>query len=133
MGVVAVLALAFATGLLEPTAGEPRSAKASSFVIVGAVTMSKELVPDGAALIPITFDARFIIRVKVERVVSGSAPWKAGSEQLFVIHSPVRMFGRHDIKGERFRFTFETDPQPASKEDCRYCVTGVKREGATGV
>jgi hypothetical protein len=107
--------------------GELRPATRDRFVLVGAVTMSREPAPAGHQT-PITFDARFVIRVRIERIISGVSPWAAGSDQVLLIHSPARMFGRYDLKGERFRFTFEVDPTPSSERDCRYCVTDLKPE-----
>jgi hypothetical protein len=97
------------------------------FMIEGAVTMSKDPVPTDVSAIPITFDARFVVRMKVERVLSGRSPWTVGSEQVFLIHSPARMFGKYATKGERFRVTFEKGPEPAYDRDCRYCVVGLER------
>jgi len=130
-GAVALLLLASPT--VYPCAPEDAPKTGERFVIVGAVTMSKDLVRGDVQMIPITLDARFGIRVRIERIVSGDSPWKLGSEQVFVIHSPVRMFGNYDLKGEKYRFTFEKAFRrlPIDRS-CRYCVTDVRPEEASG-
>ena len=130
--ILAVIALsAGISGVRDPRAPGDAPEKAERFVIVGAVTMTRDLLPHAAQTIPITFDARFGIRVRIERVVSGDSPWKAGSEHMFLIHSPVRMFGRYDLKDEKYRFTFErASHAPRTDRDCRFCVTDLRPEVA---
>lgn len=122
--------VAYATAIVAMLAtSTPSTARDNRprFVVEGAVTMSKDPVPADVPAIPITSDARFAVRVKVEKVLSGVSPWKLGSEQLLLIHSPARMFGKHAMKEERYRLTFEEGPKPANDRDCRYCVVGLER------
>lgn len=37
-------------------------------------------------------DPRWLMVVRVDRVISGKAPFEAGTEQRFLIHSPTRAF-----------------------------------------
>ena len=122
----AALFLALLGGEVSLQAREPGPSKNARFSIVGSVTISKDPVSPDVQPIPITFDARFVIRLKIEKIVSGASPWKVGTEQVFLIHSPARMFGGYDVRAKRFRFTFQTRPGPASERDCQYCVIELK-------
>lgn len=76
--------------------------------------------------VPITFDARFVFRVRVLAVISGESPWPVGDEVAFSIHSPARTFGGVNVATRTLRFTFRVGGADRGERDCRYCLTGLE-------
>jgi hypothetical protein len=115
------------TSIVSVAAGQTEKPARPTFAFLGTVDMQKSDVPKDMPLVPVTFDARFVIRVRIDRILAGEAPWKQGTTVAFLIHSPARMFGRYDVKGEQFRFTFAVEQGTVAKRDCRYCITDLAR------
>jgi hypothetical protein len=103
------------------------NAAKQTFALLGTVDMQNADLPKDVPLVPVTFDARFVIRVRIDKVLVGESPWKEGATVAFLIHSRSRMFGRHNVKGEQFRFTFEVQKGPVAERDCRYCITALAK------
>jgi hypothetical protein len=98
------------------------------FTIVATLNSpASEAETKGLTLVPITMDAAFIIRATIDRVVSGTSPWKVGSTMGFLIHSPTLMFGGA-VRNERFVLTFEVGSTPPAEGDCAVCVTKLARD-----
>lgn len=53
---------------------------------------------------PITYDPRFDVGARVERVIVGKSPWRVGDLVTFVIHSPTLMLG-DSFSGRQFQLT----------------------------
>ena len=110
----------------------------STFVVTATVLPLNEHDARAAKAVPITYDARFLFRARIESVVSGSPPWKPGQILDFSIHSPTRTFRGTKVEGRRVKLTFrEKDPkpglngpQPGPFEDCVYCLSGLELEAA---
>lgn len=64
---------------------------------------------------PITYDPRFEIGARIERVTLGKSPWRAGDRVTFVIHSPAILL-RNDFSAQQFELTFSSF-RPTSKSD----------------
>ena len=64
---------------------------------------------------PITYDPRFEIGARVQRVTLGKSPWPAGDRVTFVIHSPTLLL-QNDFSGQQFELTFSPF-RPTSKSD----------------
>jgi hypothetical protein len=90
--------------------------KRTDFVVVctlfnGPPKGGKVILPD----IPITYDPRFVIGARVERVDFGKPPWPVGTFLNFLIHSPTMLFGGAP-SGEQFLLTFSPF-RPTTPED----------------
>jgi hypothetical protein len=120
------LAMLSTTGYSSAGTQTGNTAK-QSFALLGTVDMQDADLPKDVPLVPVTFDARFVIRVRIDKVLVGESPWKEGATVAFLIHSPSRMFGRHNVKGEQFRFTFAVEKGPVAERDCRYCITALAK------
>jgi len=80
--------------------------KASDFVVV--CTLFKGRAPGATASTtkePITYEPRFEIGARVERVTLGESPWRAGDRVTFLIHSPTLLLPS-DFAGQEFELTF---------------------------
>jgi hypothetical protein len=135
----AILAVFFvvATGSQITAQGSGRrtaySPKSSDFVVV--CTLFNGRAPGATALTPkepITYDPRFEIGARIERVPLGKSPWRAGDRVTFVIHSPTLLLPS-DFSGRQFELTFSPF-RPASKSDkvwfereTRYLLRRVER------
>src|SRR5215510_12343925 len=96
--------------VLTPLAASAQSPtykpKSGDFIVV--CTLFKERAPgatDSTPVEPITFDPRFEIGARVERVVLGKSPWRVGSVVTFVIHSPVQLLP-DSFEGKQYTLTF---------------------------
>ena len=87
----------------QRTAYEP---KPGDFVVVCTLFNGR---PPGATAStptePITYDPRFAIGARVERIALGESPWRAGVLVTFVIHSPTLLLGP-SFAGQQFALTF---------------------------
>jgi len=106
---VSILAvLVTASDVVAQDNGKPAAYKAerSDFVIV--CTLFKGRAPGATASTlkePITYDPRFEIGARVERVTLGKSPWRAGDRVTFVIHSPASLLP-DDFAAQEFELTF---------------------------
>ena len=57
-------------------------------------------------VIPVDLDSRFAVTVHIEAVTPRDVPLKVGTDQIFAVHSPARLFGavNEDIIGRKYRF-----------------------------
>ena len=107
--------------------------KPSDFVIV--CTLYKGRAPGATASTPkepITYDPRFEIGARVERVTLGESPWRAGDRVTFVIHSPASLLPS-DFAAQEFELTFSPF-RPTTKSDkvwfepeTRYLLRSIER------
>src|SRR5262245_4474026 len=85
---------------------------------------------------PITYDPRFEIGARVERVTLGNSPWRPGDRVTFVIHSPTLLLS-NDFSGQQFELTFSPF-RPTTESDkvwfeaeTRYLLRWVERAKTT--
>jgi len=121
-GIILIVSLISITLLASAQQTKP---EASDFVILGSVFMSKAEPDPNLPRFPITYDPHFEILVKVQKVLSGSSPWAAGTSVVFIIHSPGLMFHTYDMSGQNFVFTFTPEPDNSW---CRYCLKDLQPE-----
>jgi hypothetical protein len=110
---------------------------ASDFVVV--CTLFKGRAPGATASTPkepITYDPRFEIGARVERVTLGKSPWRAGDRITFVIHSPTVLLA-NDFSGQEFELTFSPF-RPTTKSEkvwfepeTRYLLQRIERAKKT--
>jgi hypothetical protein len=96
--------------VLSPVAAHTRQRttykpKPADFVVV--CTLFEGRAPGATASTPrepITYDPRFDLGARIERVTLGKSPWRAGDLVTFVIHSPSLLLG-HTYSGRQFVLT----------------------------
>jgi hypothetical protein len=100
----------------QRTAYEP---KPGDFVVVCTLFNGR---PPGATAStptePITYDPRFAVGARVERIALGESPWRAGDLVTFVIHSPTLLLGP-SFAGQQFALTF-SPLRPRTNSDKRW-------------
>jgi hypothetical protein len=111
-------------------AGGVGAEAAPRFTVIATVVSAADRKP-GDLVVPVKFDARFAVPVRIDKVLSGESPWPVGSSLSLLIHSPAQTFGGANALGKAFRFTFETKPGPRAEGDCTYCLVDVKQETTT--
>lgn len=84
---------------------------------------------------PITYDPRFEIGARVERITLGKSPWRPGDRVTFVIHSPALLLPS-DFSGQEFELTFSPF-RPTTESDkvwfeleTRYLLRRIERAKA---
>ena len=70
---------------------------------------------DSTPRLPITYDPRFDVGARVERVTLGESPWRIGDVVTFVIHSTTLTLGNR-FAGQPFALTF-SHFRPTTKTD----------------
>ncbi len=82
------------------------SSKKVSITFIGTVKSIETLGERKVRVIPVDLDSRFAITIHIEAVLPDGVPLKAGTDQVFAVHSPVMLFqmGAADIIGKKFRF-----------------------------
>ena len=73
---------------------------------IGTVKSVEPLGKRELSVIPVDFDSRFAVTVQIESVTPKEGPLKGGTEQVFAIHSPARLF-RADVEDmilKKYRF-----------------------------
>jgi hypothetical protein len=110
---------------------EPRDFVVVCTLFKGRAPGSTEATPTE----PITYDPRFEIGARVERIALGEPPWRVGDRVTFVIHSPSLLLGSRFV-GEQFELTFSPF-RPTTKNDkvwfrpeTRYLLQWVERAKA---
>ncbi|HXO22031.1 MAG TPA: hypothetical protein VOA87_19110 [Thermoanaerobaculia bacterium] len=115
------LALATLAPVFAATAGTPDQAPAHGTVrritFVGTVLEVAMGFDEGSQVVPIGFDPRFRLPVRVEEWRVGAGPYKAGSTVIFAIHSPSLLFGavepgwykKRSWVGKRYLFTLSSE------------------------
>src|SRR5215216_5601263 len=105
-------------GLCAPSFNVSQSAGAATFkratsagretpvTFVGTVKSIEMLGRRKLSVIPVDFDSRFALTLHVESVRPQEAPFEEGTELVFGIHSPARLFhgGKADAIGKKYRF-----------------------------
>ncbi len=88
-----------------------------------------------APVVPITYDPRFQIGARIERVTRGIAPWRVGQIVTFVIHSPSLLLPGN-FAGQQFVLTF-SHFRPTTENDkvwfevkTRYLLRWIERSAA---
>ena len=119
--IVAMLSLAGAPSGI----GQPTKATTRTFTLLGTVQPPLDHLPAETHAVRITGDARILIRIRIDKILVGTAPWKQGQTMAFLIHSPSLMFGPRDVSGQQFRFTFSAEEGPVPEGGCRYCLTAL--------
>ena len=97
--------------VLSPVAAHTRQRttykpKSADFKVV--CTLFKGRAPGATASTPrepITYDPRFELGARIERVTLGNSPWRVGDLVTFVIHSPSLLLGGA-YPGQQFVLTF---------------------------
>src|SRR3954468_17111110 len=100
--IVATLAVVAGGTQVTTQDKDQRKPAASDFVVV--CTLFKSRAPGATASTPkepITYDPRFEIGARVERVTLGKSPWRAGDRVTFVIHSPTLLLA-NDFSDQEF-------------------------------
>ena len=103
MFVAAFVALAIANPVAQRATYKPKS---GDFVVV--CTLFTGRAPGASAATPnepITYDPRFDLGVRIERVTVGNSPWRVGDLVTFLIHSPTLLLGGN-YSGQQFALTF---------------------------
>ena len=82
------------------------SSKKVSIAFTGTVKSIETLGERKLLVIPVDPDSRFAITIHIEAVSPDAVPLKAGTDQVFAVHSPAMLFqlGEADIIGKKFRF-----------------------------
>ena len=117
--IVAMLSLASAPSGI----GQSTEAATRTFTLIGAAEVQFAELPKEPRAIRVTPDAHIFIRVRVNRILDGDAPWKEGTRVAFLVHSTKSLLGHPLINGEQYRFTFAVQEGPVADGDCRYCIT----------
>jgi hypothetical protein len=129
MFVAAFTVLAVASPVAQRATYKPKS---GDFVVV--CTLFKGRAPGATAATPqepITYDPRFEVGARIERVALGNSPWRAGSLVTFFIHSPSLLL-RGNYSGQQFALTFSrfratTDSDKVwFKPGTRYVLQGIE-------
>lgn len=81
---------------------------------IGTVTSIELLGKRDVRVIPVDFDSRFTITVHIESVTPGDVPLEAGTDQVFAVHSPARLFQgvEKDVIGKKYRFKIVWNDMP---------------------
>jgi hypothetical protein len=131
--------LVAATGLTAQQNGRRSGYKptASDFVVV--CTLFNGRAPGATASTakePITYDPRFEIGARIERVTLGKSPWRPDDRLTFVIHSPSLLLAK-DFSGQQFELTFSPF-RPTTESDkvwflpeTRYLLRWIERARPT--
>src|SRR5262249_31413268 len=101
--------------------------------VVVVCTLFKGRAPgaaDSTPVEPITYDPRFDIGARVDRVVLGQSPWRVGSVVTFVIHSPALLLSAN-FEGKEYALTLSPfSPAESDKAwfrpDTRYLLQSVE-------
>ena len=90
-------------GTFNPTTATSRKIP---ITFIGRVTSIEQLGKREIQVIPVEFDSRFAITVHIESVTPREVPLEGGTDQVFAVHSPVKLFRavEEDIVGKRYRF-----------------------------
>jgi hypothetical protein len=77
-----------------------------SITFSGTVKSIEPLGKRELRVIPVDFDSKFAVTVHIESVTPGEVPLEGGTDQVFAVHSPARLFGavKEDIVGKKYRF-----------------------------
>ncbi len=126
-----VVGLMLVGALMAGAGGSDREA-ASELTVVGQVgeptTIAGHTLPEGRPAITVSADPRFFCTIKLERVVSGEAPWRVGAEVVLAFHSVARTFLGDDPAGKRYRFTFNV--AKTARSDAHYTLHKAEVEAA---
>ena len=132
--VAAFAAMAIASPV-APKTDQRATYKPKSGDFVAVCTLFKGRAPGASASTPkepITYDPRFELGARVERVTAGDSPWRVGDLVTFLIHSPSLLLG-DNYSGQQFALTFspfrarsESD-KVWFKPETRYIVQWVER------
>jgi hypothetical protein len=99
---VAALALAGLVGAVSGAGANPASHAMIEFT--GKVTTVESLGARARTALVVDVDPRFVIVVHVRTVSGADAPFAAGDDQAFAIHSPTRLFASDHPAGGTFAF-----------------------------
>jgi hypothetical protein len=77
-----------------------------SINFVGTVKSIDQLGKKELRVTPVDLDSRFAITIHIEAVTQGEVPLKPGTDHVFAVHSPARLFGVviEEIIDKKYRF-----------------------------
>ena len=82
-----------------------------SITFIGTVKSIEQLGQRELRVTPVDFDSRFAVTVHIESVAPEDGPLEAGTDRVFAVHSPSKLFGavEKDIIGKKYRFKVAWD------------------------
>ncbi len=77
-----------------------------SITFIGTVTSVETLGARPVSVIPVDPDPRFAITIHIEEIAHRGSRFKAGTDQVFAVHSPAKLFGagEPEMIGKKYRF-----------------------------
>lgn len=105
---VAAFAALVVAGPVAAKTGQRGTYKPKSGDFVVVCTLFKGRAPGASASTPkepITYDPRFDLGARIERVTMGNSPWRVGDLVTFLIHSPSLLLA-DNYSGRQFALTF---------------------------
>jgi len=82
-----------------------------SITFIGTVKSIEPLRERELRVIPVDFDSRFAVTVHIESVTPKEVPLEGGTDQVFAVHSPAKLFRalEKDFIGRKYRFKVAWD------------------------